>query len=178
MKRQLTLLLLALAPTAQAHMYLPIREATAGERTDVPLRVSHGCDGSPTIAVTTTIPPGVTNLSIEHRRDWTITLTMRPLDPPQRGEGGQMIRETVDTITWAGNSLPEGRFEAFTYRAVMPKAAGRIYFPTVQRCEKGEHRWVATPKPGQSHEQLMRAEKEPAPSLLLIAPKANAGHQH
>jgi uncharacterized protein YcnI len=39
-----------------------------------------------------------------------------------------------------------------------------IYFPVVQRCEVGNHRWIETPDPADMANEL----DEPAPGLLLV----------
>jgi uncharacterized protein YcnI len=44
-----------------------------------------------------------------------------------------------------------------------------LYFPAVQECEKGVHRWIEIPEPGKS----ARDYKEPAPALKL-GPKATS----
>lgn len=163
---------------AHAHVYILPVEAKAGARTDIDLRISHGCSGSPTTAFTVTLPEGVTNVTIEHKSDWTIETTTRPLAKPQQGEGGAMITHTVDTIRWSGNSVPEGRFASFRLRGVVNGTPGSLlFFKSVQTCAVGELTWDGTPAPGQSLEDLMRNHPKPAPFLKLSAP-AGGGHQH
>ena len=47
------------------------------------------------------------------------------------------------------------------------KPGETLYFPTVQECEKGVHRWIEIPAAGKSRGDY----KEPAPFLRLL-PKA------
>lgn len=166
--------MIATVGSAWAHSYVPLQSVVAGERADIPVRISHGCDGAPTNRVTVTVPQGVTNVTVEHNRDWQISVTMRPLPKPIPGEGGVMLTETVDTITWSGNTLPEGRFESFVFRGKMPATPGRLFLPIVQSCERGEHRWVALPRPGEDIGAFMRREPEPAPFIMVVAPPAGA----
>jgi uncharacterized protein YcnI len=50
----------------------------------------------------------------------------------------------------------------------LPDSAGKtLYFPVVQECEKGVHRWIEIPADGKTADAL----KEPAPGLRL-KPKA------
>ena len=45
------------------------------------------------------------------------------------------------------------------------KAGQNLYFPIVQECEKGVHRWIEIPANGQSADKL----REPAPFIRLKA---------
>ena len=45
----------------------------------------------------------------------------------------------------------------------MPNTPGKtLWFPTVQRCVKGVHRWIAIPRKGQPEPE------EPAPGVRLV----------
>lgn len=152
-----------------AHAYVHVTEAYAGWRQDIEIRIPHGCNGSPTNSVRVRIPDGVVSVVIEHNRDWNIETRMRKLPEPRRGEGGVLITETVDEIIWSGNSLPEGRFERFTFRAVMPNEPGRIlWFRTIQACDEGEHRWVDIPDEGANILEFLRSAPEPAAFVKLV----------
>ena len=45
------------------------------------------------------------------------------------------------------------------------KAGQNLYFPIVQECEKGVHRWIEIPASGQDADKL----REPAPFIRLKA---------
>ena len=59
--------------------------------------------------------------------------------------------------------------DTFELRLGMPNTPGKtLYFPTVQRCVKGVHRWIQIPVKG-------KAEPEsPAPGVTLV--KSTGGH--
>jgi hypothetical protein len=51
----------------------------------------------------------------------------------------------------------------------LPASAGEtLYFPTVQKCEKGQTGWVEIPAEGESADEL----EEPSPELTLTAAEA------
>lgn len=160
---------LTIGQFAWAHAYVHVTEAYAGWRQDIEIRIPHGCYGSPTNSVRVRIPDGVVSVVVEHNRDWNIETRMRKLPEPRRGEGGVLITETVDEIIWTGNSLPNDRFERFSFRAVMPNEPGRIlWFRTIQACEEGEYRWVEVPEEGVNIGEFLRSAPEPAAFVKLV----------
>ncbi|NUB17353.1 DUF1775 domain-containing protein, partial [Azospirillum brasilense] len=52
-------------------------------------------------------------------------------------------------------------------RARLPQGASGsvVYFPVVQECEMGVHRWIEIPEPGKTDHDV----KEPAPGVTLTA---------
>ena len=66
MRNSLTLLVLGFsAAPALAHIMLAEPNAAPGARYTAHFRVSHGCDGKPTTALTVSLPPGVTYVAPE-----------------------------------------------------------------------------------------------------------------
>jgi uncharacterized protein YcnI len=81
---------------------------------------------------------------------------------------GERVTTGVLSITWSGGSLKDDEFDVFNVYLQVPSKAGRtLYFPAVQRCAKGEHRWITIPKAGQPEPD------EPAPALKIT--KATSG---
>jgi uncharacterized protein YcnI len=142
--------------------------------------VGHGCDGSPTVAVRLKIPEGVTNVKPQLKPGWQITLKMRKVQPAMEAgkpkdaghipvdQHGTVASETVDEITWRGGPLPDNFYDAFGVAMALPESAAgtTLYFPFVQECEKGTHRWIAIPAAGQNWDDL----REPAP-YVRVKPK-------
>lgn len=159
--------------TARAHVSANPNQAAANSYFVTNLRVSHGCEGTSTVTVRVKLPEGVSAVKPQMKPGWTIDLKMRKLDKPIDAGHGQTITETIDEVAWRGGPLPDAYYDDFGLRMKLPAAPGTVlYFPTVQECEKGFHRWIETPAAGQKASDL----KEPAPSLRLIARPAAAHH--
>ena len=114
------------------------------------------------------IPDGITRVSPAWKPGWDITIAKRPLDTPYENEDGSQTTETADTVTWEGGPLPDGYFDVFLLRALIPDDEGGIYrFFTVQECVNGDKiRWIQVPAEGESAWTL----PEPAPYIELSAP--------
>lgn len=140
---------LAALPAA-AHNNMTSYYAPAGYLQDLELRVTHGCKGSPVKEVKLRIPDGVMRVQVENNRDWQIETKMRKLPKPIPGEGGNMITETVEEITWKNPKSPMpagGFFEGFKFRAALPDKPGEIvFFRSINVCMNGEERYIDLPK--------------------------------
>jgi uncharacterized protein YcnI len=160
-----SILVVAFAGHASAHVTANPNEAPADSFFRTALRVPHGCEGSSTVAVRVKIPEGLTSVKPQMKPGWEITITMQKLDQPIDAGHGQMITETVDEVAWRGGPLPDVYFDEFGLSMKLPAAPGEtLYFPTVQECEQGVHRWIEIPAAGQEWGDL----DEPAPFLRLI----------
>ena len=138
-----------LAGPAFAHVTLAPKEAQAGSDAEIAFNVPHGCDGSATTALRIKVPDSVTTFKPQPKAGWTVDV--------KPGEVG-----------WSGGRLPDKVTEAFRLQAVLPANSGAtLYFPVVQECEKGVHRWIEIPQSTQPSERL----RDPAPALKLT-PKA------
>jgi periplasmic copper chaperone A len=154
---------------AHAHVTANPNEAPAGAYFRTSLRVGHGCSGSPTIAVRVKIPDGVASVRPQVKPGWTLDIKMRKLEKPVEIGHGRTITETVDEIAWRGGPLLDAHFDEFGLSMRMPAQPKQtLYFPVVQECEKGVHRWIEIPAAGQKRDDL----KEPAPHVTLTEPKA------
>lgn len=160
---------IALAGVAQAHVTANPNEGPADSYFRTALRIGHGCEGSPTVAVRVKLPDGVTSVRPQMKPGWTIEIKMRKLDKPIDAGHGRMITETIDEIAWRGGPLPDAYFDEFGLSLRLPAAGSALYFPTVQECEKGVHRWIEIPAAGQSWNDL----KEPAP-FVRLTPKRDS----
>jgi uncharacterized protein YcnI len=164
---------LSLMPAlARAHSTADPSEGTAGAYLRTAFRVTHGCKGSPTTAVTIRLPDGVLSAKPMPKPGWTIEIKSRPLDPPVDSGHGFKIRETVSEVTWTGGRLENAHFDEFVLSMRLPdKPGATLYFPMVQTCEKGANNWTGIPAAGQKWGDL----PEPAPFITL---KKAAGHAH
>jgi uncharacterized protein YcnI len=160
-------LLVAAAGDAFAHVTANPNEAPADSYFRTAFRVGHGCTGSATTAVRVKIPDGVFSAKPQAKPGWTIEIRMRKLDKPVEVGHGRTVTEAVDEIAWRGGPLPDTHFDEFGLSLKLPAAAGRtLYFPIVQECEQGVHRWIEIPAAGQKWNDL----REPAPFIRLVDP--------
>lgn len=131
----------ASAGAVSAHVVFVQPTAVAGAHWAGALRVSHGCDGSPTTSVRVEIPAAITVARPRAVAGWKVVIEHSPLATPVPAEGGGMLTERVSAITWFGQ-LPDEAFEEFSIAAKLPAVAGPLAFPVVQTCEKGVVRWT------------------------------------
>jgi uncharacterized protein YcnI len=161
--------LLAAAGSAHAHVTANPAEAPADAYFRTALRIGHGCAGAATTAVRVKIPEGVLAVRPQAKPGWAIEIKLRKLDAPADLGHGRTVSETVDEIAWRGGPLPDAQFDEFGLVMRLPARAGStLYFPVVQECEQGVHRWIEIPAAGQKWNDL----REPAPYIrLLDAPR-------
>jgi uncharacterized protein YcnI len=160
---------LVAVPTAAAHVGTSPSTASAGQTAVIGFVVGHGCDGAATRQITMRIPAGVTSAKPRPKAGWRISIKTGKLPQPVKDFAGNTVTTGVLQITWTGGPLPDAWFDSFEVRLGMPSTPGKtIYFPTVQRCTKGVHRWIEIPVKGQAEPE------EPAPGVALV--KGSAVH--
>jgi periplasmic copper chaperone A len=170
MKRSQLLLagLLAAAPTiAAAHVTLGQGEAAAGATYEAVLYIGHGCEGSPTVNVRVQIPDGMIAVKPMPKPGWTLETKVETYaEPVDAGE--ETITEGVREIAWSGGNLPDEWYDTFVFRGRLPDAEPGtvIYFPVVQECVEGVHRWIEMPS-GSDHD-----EGSPAPGVTISSGQA------
>lgn len=153
------------AGTALGHITLETQEAAADSYYKAVMRVGHGCEGSPTITVRIQVPEGVTAVKPQPKQDWQLQIVKAKLDKPITDSHGKEITERISEIVWTGGKLPDEYYDEFVMRVKLPNKAGEtLYWPTVQECEKGVHRWIEIPEAGKNAD----AYEEPAPQLILL----------
>lgn len=153
---------------AAAHVTANPNQAPADSYFRTFLRVPHGCEGASTVAVRVKMPAGVISVKPQMKPGWTIEIKVRKLDKPIDAGHGRMITETVDEIAWRGGPLPDAYFDEFGLSMKLPAKPGEtLYFPTVQECERGVHRWIEIPAAGQKWGDL----NAPAPFIRLLEKK-------
>jgi uncharacterized protein YcnI len=153
----------------RAHVTLDRNEAPADSFFNAMINVPHGCEGSPTQRVRVRIPEGVIGVKPQPKAGWELAIRKEKLAQPMVESHGRTITEVVAEVTWTGKLLDEN-FEQFGLHMRLPnKPNETIYFPTVQECETGVHRWIEIPAAGKSRGDY----KEPAP-FLRLTPKRGA----
>lgn len=163
-----TFVVLLAAGPGRAHVTLDRNEAPAESFFNAMVNVPHGCEGSPTLKVRVRIPDGVIGVKPQPKPGWELVIRKEKLAQPIVESHGRTISEVVAEVTWTGKLLDEN-FDQFGIHMRLPDKPGEtLYFPTVQECETGVHRWIEIPAPGKSRGDY----KEPAPFLRLTPKRA------
>ena len=160
------------APAA-AHVTLEIQEAKVNAPYKGVLRVPHGCEATATASIRVRIPAGVLGVKPKPQPGWTLTTVTAKYPKPVKLYHSELTEGVVE-ISWAGGKLPDAWYEEFIFTGFISgelEPGKTIYFPVVQECEKGVHRWIEIPAPGQSRSDLPK----PAPELKLL-PAAGRPH--
>jgi periplasmic copper chaperone A len=158
--------------SALAHVTLENREAPVGASYKAVMRVHHGCEGSATTAVRVRLPDGVIGVKPMPKPGWRLDTVTGKYPKPYTLRGAK-VTEGVTEISWSGGKLADAHYDEFVFMSALAEEldAGKIiYFPVVQECEKGIHRWIEIPKEGahaggQGHGE---GSPEPAPGLRLL----------
>jgi uncharacterized protein YcnI len=156
----------AAAPAA-GHVVAEPNKGPAGGYFRMFFRVTHGCHGSPTVAVRISIPDGVQSVKAQPKTGWTIRFERRALAEPVTGQHGHPITEAVTAVEWRGGPLADTEFDEFGLAMKLPDGSERLWFPVVQQCVEGEVRWTDIPAEGQRWGSV----PNPAPFILLEAPR-------
>jgi periplasmic copper chaperone A len=155
-----------------AHVTLERQEAPVGASYKAVLRVPHGCAGSPTTAIRARVPAGIIGVKPMPKPGWQLNTVTGKYQKPYTLRGAP-VTEGVTEIAWSGGKLLDTHYDEFVFVGVIAEELGggqTIYFPVVQECEKGVHRWIEVPtgKPSEGHGA---GSAEPAAALRLLPKK-------
>ena len=162
---------LALAAPAAAHITTDPAEAPSDGYATVSFQIPHGCEESPTTQFSVQIPPSVASATPAISPNWTIRTKEGKKDPVELH--GEKVTTGVSEVTYTAKTpLPADRLDFVYLSLKMPAGPGEsIYFPTVQKCEQGETRWIQIPAEGESEDDL----ESPAPAVVLTAADGEHG---
>ena len=152
--------------TVCAHVTLETREAPIAAGYKAVLRVPHGCEGTPTTAIRVRIPDGVIGVKPMPKPGWTLS-TVTGKYPKAYQLFHAQVSEGVVEVAWTGGKLLDAHYDEFVFQSNLTDdlVPGKtLYFPVVQECEKGVHRWIEIPAEGKSAGDY----PEPAPGLELL----------
>ena len=156
---------------ASAHITLESQEAPVGASYKAVMRVPHGCDGSATTAIRVRLPEGVIAVKPMPKPGWRLDTVTGKYPKPFTLRGAK-VTEGVTEIAWSAGKLADAHYDEFVFMSVLADeldAGKTIYFPVVQECEKGIHRWIEIPKDGgNSGHGHGEGNAEPAPGLKLL----------
>ncbi len=166
-----------LSASVQAHVTLEQPRAEAGSAYKAVLRIGHGCDGSPTRALSVRVPAGFRGAKPMPKPGWTVTIRREALAEPYESHG-RKVGDDVAEITWqadaGGAGLPDAYYDEFVLRGQAPLAVGPAWFRVRQVCDKGSIDWAELPPVDGAAREL----KAPAARLDVTAPDPHAGHAH
>jgi uncharacterized protein YcnI len=148
---------------AGAHVTLEQRQASPGTFYKAVFAVPHGCNESATVHLRVTIPDGVILVKPMVKSGWKIEMVRGPYPRPFSSLRGAKMTEGVKEVVWSG-LLPDSFYDEFVLTTFLSSdlaAGGILYFPVIQTCEKGEHRWIEIPTGSER-------PNEPAPALKLM----------
>jgi uncharacterized protein YcnI len=122
------------AASAEAHMSLLPRSATAGTPVKLDFRAFHGCQDRPTISVTVKIPDGFLLPAPQVKPGWQLSTKSAPYASNFQ-IGDRVVTEGFSEITWSGGSLPADYMDDFSIAGMMPQRPGeKLVFPVTQGC--------------------------------------------
>jgi len=156
--------------TASAHITLEQREAPVGAPYKAVLRVPHGCDGAATIALRVRIPDGMIAVKPMPKPGWKVDTVVGKYPKTYDYFHGAKLSEGVTEVSFSGGTLPDAFYDEFVLTGFLAgdlEPGQLIYFPVVQECEKGVHRWIEIPAAGKPSGDY----PEPAPALKLLPKK-------
>ncbi|MCC9175750.1 YcnI family copper-binding membrane protein [Arthrobacter sp. zg-Y179] len=158
------LMALGLAPAA-AHVHVTPDTTGAGESALLTFDLSHGCEGSPTTALTFTLPDELADATPTAHPGWDIKKVTEELAEPRTlPNGSQVSSRTSEIVYTAKEPLPDGVRDTITLGVDLPDAEDTtLAFPVLQSCEKGETDWSQIPTDGQSGHDL----DSPAPAVTI-----------
>jgi periplasmic copper chaperone A len=139
---------------AAAHVTLTEPQAKPGAHYLAHFKVGHGCDGSPTTALSITIPEGVSRVEPQAKPGWK----------------AELVRDgkRVSAVNFSGGRIAADAPDEFALAMVLPSQLGPLAFPATQTCEKGSESWSELPA-ADGHKL-----KNPAPILTVTKTPSNA----
>ncbi|MBO4272263.1 YcnI family protein [Microbispora triticiradicis] len=164
---------LGLAMPALAHVTVNPGTAEQGGWTKIAFRVPNERDNASTTKVEVAFPTDhpLPFVSVRPVSGWKVKVTQGKLPQPVVSDDGDKITESVLKITWTGGKIESGQFQEFEASVgPLPKNVDALEFPTEQTYSNGEVvKWADPPKADGSEAE------HPAPTLKLVAPKAEEG---
>ena len=152
---------------ASAHVTLEKGEAPVGAPYKAVLRVPHGCEGAATIALRVRIPEGMIAVKPMPKPGWKIDTVAGKYSKTYNFFHGAKLSEGVTEVSFTGGNLPDAYYDEFVITGFLAgdlEAGKMLYFPVVQECEKGVHRWIEIPEAGKSAADLPEPASRGLPS--------------
>ena len=151
--------------SAAAHVHVTPDTTGAGETALLTFDLSHGCEGSPTTALTFTLPDELTDATPTAHAGWDVKKEAEKLAEPRTLPNGSQVSSRTSAVVYtAQQPLADGVRDTFTLSVTLPEEEGRtLAFPVLQTCAEGETDWAQVAAEGQSAHDL----DSPAPVLTI-----------
>lgn len=151
--------------SAAAHVHVTPDTTGAGDTALLTFDLSHGCEGSPTTALTFTLPDELTDATPTAHAGWDVKKVTEELSEPRTlPNGSQVSTRTSAVVYTAQDPLADGVRDTFTLSVTLPEDEGAtLAFPVLQTCTEGETDWAQVPAEGQSAHDL----DSPAPVVTI-----------
>lgn len=148
-----TLLAVATPLAANAHVTVDPSNTAASSYSVLTFSVGHGCDGSPTTALTFSVPESIESVTPTVNPGWAIS------------QQGNQVVYTAD------QPLIDGQRTTFELSVKLPDlpAGESLAFPVLQECEAGSTDWSEAQADGEDEPE------HPAPSIVLTE-STGGGH--
>ena len=123
------------------------------------------------MAIRVRIPHGFVGVKPVPKPGWELETKVEKYAEPVEA-GHETYTEGVREIMWSGGNLPEEWYDTFVFRGRLPDAepGTAIYFPVVQECVDGVHRWIEITTGGGHDDQ-----GSPAPMVTITSGEVH-GH--
>jgi len=153
-------LALAAPLAANAHVGVTPSDTAAGSYSVLTFAFSHGCDGSPTTALTFDLPEEIESVSPTLHPNWTIEKV---------ADGDRTAQVVYTAIT----PVEDGYRDTIELSVLLPEdAVGEtLAFPVLQSCAEGETNW------NQLAEDGGEEPESPAPTIVVTEASGD-GHGH
>lgn len=150
-----TLFAVAAPLAANAHVTVTPSSTAATSYSVLSFAVGHGCEGSPTTALTFTVPDAIES----------ITPTVNP--------GWAIAKNGNQVVYTAESPLPDGQRTTFELSVKLPElpAGEQLAFPVLQSCEVGSIDWAEAATEGGTEPDY------PAP-VIVLTESTGDGHGH
>lgn len=166
-------LALAAPAAANAHVTAAASTTAAGSYTVVTFSLAHGCEGSPTTALSISIPEGINSVSPTVNPNWDVVKNEVAIAEPVTDSHGNTATERVsDVVYTAKTALADGYRDTVSLQLQLPEdAAGEtLAFPVLQSCEVGSTSWDQPTVEGEDEPEL------PAPVVAVTEAEEGEGH--
>ena len=153
-----------LVTSANAHATFEQATAQAGSTYRAVLRVPHGCDGEPTIAVRLELPEGFINAKPMPKPGWELAVEEAAFEK-NYDYHDEAVSSGPVAIVWSGGELADAYYDEFVVRGTLAgfEAGETATFRAVQDCPSGAQAiW----------------EGMDAPSVRILAAAGGGGHAH
>ncbi|QPZ37652.1 YcnI family copper-binding membrane protein [Paramicrobacterium chengjingii] len=166
-------LALALPLAASAHVHVVPDEAAAGSSTVLTFTIGHGCDGSPTTAVSIQMPDEIISAKPVVNAGWTAQTQTEPVDGVTDQHGDPVSERTSVVDFTAKTPLADSQIDTLSVQVSLPEetAGETLAFPVEQTCETGSTSWDQVAESGEDEPE------HPAPTVA-VGDVDTAGHGH